>query len=74
MKTALYDSIVKIVEEETLKLDAIATPQFINALLELTWTQLGKSDSSHLWPPQGSCCSQSTLTKDHEMNPATDGH
>ena len=64
MKTALYDSIVKIVEEETLKLDAIATPQFINALLELTWTQLGKADSvKPPWLPQGSCCSQSTTTR-----------
>ncbi|KAJ5256822.1 apoptosis-inducing TAF9-like domain 1 family protein [Penicillium angulare] len=40
LKTALCDSIVKIVQEETLKLEATATPQFVNALLEVAWSHL----------------------------------
>ncbi|KAJ5712505.1 apoptosis-inducing TAF9-like domain 1 family protein [Penicillium malachiteum] len=40
LKTGLYDCIVKIVEEETFKLEATATPQFTNALLELAWSHL----------------------------------
>ena len=43
LKTELYDCISKIVDEETLKLDAMATPQFTNALLELAWSHLGMS-------------------------------
>ncbi|KAJ5760384.1 apoptosis-inducing TAF9-like domain 1 family protein [Penicillium odoratum] len=40
LKTELYDCVSKIVDEETLKLDATATPQFTNALLELAWSHL----------------------------------
>ncbi|KAJ5643469.1 apoptosis-inducing TAF9-like domain 1 family protein [Penicillium longicatenatum] len=40
LKIELYDCVSKIVDEETLKLDAMATPQFTNALLELAWSHL----------------------------------
>ncbi|KAJ5647869.1 hypothetical protein N7490_004241 [Penicillium lividum] len=46
LKTELYDCVSKIVDEETLKLDATATPQFTNALLELAWSHLGTYSSS----------------------------
>ncbi|KAJ5083387.1 hypothetical protein N7456_012814 [Penicillium angulare] len=48
LKTALCDSIVKIVQEETLKLEATATPQFVNALLEVAWSHLDLGEVSFL--------------------------
>ncbi|MCJ1375657.1 hypothetical protein MMC20_006894 [Loxospora ochrophaea] len=40
LKSALWFSIGKIVDEETLKLGINATPQFIGALTELVWAQI----------------------------------
>ncbi|KAJ0418521.1 hypothetical protein BJY00DRAFT_314888 [Aspergillus carlsbadensis] len=41
LKSALWFSIGKIVDEETIKLGVNATPQFIGALTELVWVQIG---------------------------------
>ncbi|KAL8827874.1 MAG: hypothetical protein Q9191_002922 [Dirinaria sp. TL-2023a] len=40
LKAALWFSIGKIVDEETLKLGVNATPQFIGALTEMVWAQI----------------------------------
>ncbi|CAL5873105.1 uncharacterized protein PFLUO_LOCUS7374 [Penicillium psychrofluorescens] len=40
LKSALWLSIGKIVDEETIKLGANATPQFIGALTEMVWAQI----------------------------------
>lgn len=40
LKSALWFSIGKIVDEETLKLGINATPQFIGALTEMVWAQI----------------------------------
>lgn len=40
LKAALWFSIGKIVDEETLKLGVNATPQFIGALTEMLWAQI----------------------------------
>lgn len=42
LKSALWFSIGKIVDEETLRLGVNATPQFIGALTELVWAQIGR--------------------------------
>ena len=42
IKSALWFSIGKIVDEETLKLGVNATPQFIGALTEMVWAQIGR--------------------------------
>ena len=42
LKSALWFSIGKIVDEETLKLGVNATPQFIGALTEMVWAQIGE--------------------------------
>ncbi|GAB1217990.1 hypothetical protein ATERTT37_007236 [Aspergillus terreus] len=39
LKSALWLSIGKIVDEETIKLGINATPQFIGALTEMVWAQ-----------------------------------
>lgn len=44
LKAALWFSVGKIVDEETLKMGVNATPQFIGALTELLWAQIGRSD------------------------------
>lgn len=41
LKSALWFSIGKIVDEETLKLGVNATPHFIGALTEMVWAQIG---------------------------------
>lgn len=41
LKSALWFSIGKIVDEETIKLGINATPQFIGALTEMVWAQIG---------------------------------
>ncbi|CAL8578638.1 MHF histone-fold complex component [Xanthoria parietina] len=41
LKAALWFSVGKIVDEEALKLGVNASPQFIGALTELLWTQIG---------------------------------
>ncbi|MCJ1340806.1 hypothetical protein MMC09_006102 [Bachmanniomyces sp. S44760] len=40
LRAALWFSIGKIVDEETLKLGVNATPQFIGALTEMVWVQI----------------------------------
>ena len=41
LKAALWFAIGKIVDEETLKLGVNASPQFIGALTEMAWAQIG---------------------------------
>ena len=41
LKASLWFSIGKIVDEETLRLNTNATPQFIGALTEMVWSQIG---------------------------------
>ena len=43
LKAALWFSIGKIVDEEALKLGVNATPQFIGALTEMVWAQIGNT-------------------------------
>lgn len=43
LKEALWFSIGQIVDEESLRWNRNATPQFIGALTELVWTQIGTS-------------------------------
>ncbi|EYE96371.1 CENP-S family protein [Aspergillus ruber CBS 135680] len=43
LKSALWLSIGKIVDEETIKLGVNATPQFIGALTEMVWAQIETS-------------------------------
>ncbi|KAH8594610.1 kinetochore component CENP-S-domain-containing protein [Bisporella sp. PMI_857] len=40
LKAALWFSIGKIVDEESLRLNTNATPQFIGALTEMVWAQI----------------------------------
>lgn len=40
LKASLWFSIGKIVDEETLRLNTTATPQFIGALTEMVWSQI----------------------------------
>ncbi|RMJ26479.1 hypothetical protein PHISP_02630 [Aspergillus sp. HF37] len=40
LKSALWLSIGKIVDEETIRLGINATPQFIGALTEMVWAQI----------------------------------
>lgn len=49
LKSALWLSIGKIVDEETIKLGVNATPQFIGALTEMVWAQIG-TYSYAPWP------------------------
>jgi hypothetical protein len=41
LKASLWFSIGKIVDEETLRLNTNATAQFIGALTEMVWSQIG---------------------------------
>jgi hypothetical protein len=41
LKASLWFSIGKIVDEESLRLNMNATPQFIGALTEMVWEQIG---------------------------------
>ncbi|RAQ41989.1 apoptosis-inducing TAF9-like domain 1 family protein [Aspergillus flavus] len=43
LKSALWLAIGKIVDDETIKLGVNATPQFIGALTEMVWAQIGMS-------------------------------
>ncbi len=49
LKSALWFSIGKIVDEECIRHNVNATPQFIGALTEMVWTQIGIS-----WTPYSS--------------------
>ncbi|KIM96107.1 hypothetical protein OIDMADRAFT_44857 [Oidiodendron maius Zn] len=40
LKASLWFSVGKIVDEESLRLNANATPQFIGALTEMVWAQI----------------------------------
>ncbi|KAL6849556.1 MHF histone-fold complex component [Amphichorda felina] len=46
LKAALWYAVGQMVDEESLKRNRNATPQFIGALTELVWTQIGIFDSS----------------------------
>ncbi|EAA66697.1 hypothetical protein AN0598.2 [Aspergillus nidulans FGSC A4] len=48
LKSALWLSIGKIVDEETIKLGVNATPQFIGALTELVWVQIDMEWSAEM--------------------------
>jgi centromere protein S len=50
LKAALWFSIGKIVDEESLHLNTNATPQFIGALTEMVWMQIGNHSISPLLP------------------------
>ena len=50
LKSALWFSIGKIVDEETLKLGVNATPQFIGALTEMVWAQIGELQTARRNP------------------------
>ena len=41
LKAALWFAVGKIVDEESLRLNTNATPQFIGALTEMVWAQIG---------------------------------
>lgn len=41
LKASLWFSVGKIIDEESLRLNANATPQFIGALTEMVWAQIG---------------------------------
>jgi hypothetical protein len=43
LKASLWFSIGKIVDEETARLNTTATPQFIGAMTEMVWAQIGES-------------------------------
>lgn len=43
LKAALWYAVGQIVDEESLSRNRNATPQFIGALTELVWTQIGRS-------------------------------
>jgi centromere protein S len=43
LKASLWFSIGKIVDEETARLNTTATPQFIGAMTEMVWAQIGAS-------------------------------
>lgn len=43
LKASLWFSIGKIVDEETVRLNTTATPQFIGAMTEMVWAQIGTS-------------------------------
>lgn len=44
LKSALWYSIGQFVDEECLRQNLNATPQFIGALTEMVWTQIGTAD------------------------------
>lgn len=48
LKASLWFSVGKIVDEESLRLNTNATPQFIGALTEMVWMQIGNLPS---YPP-----------------------
>ena len=42
LKSALWLHVGRLVDEESLALNANATPQFIGALTEMVWSQIGR--------------------------------
>lgn len=71
LKSALWLSIGKIVDEETIKLGINATPQFIGALTEMVWAQIG------MWIIPGryrfNFFSFLKLTRDRDCKPRSGG-
>ncbi|KJK92524.1 hypothetical protein H633G_03566 [Metarhizium anisopliae BRIP 53284] len=45
LKSALWFAVGQIVDEECLRRNRNATPQFIGALTEMVWTQIGKKNN-----------------------------
>ncbi|OCK88663.1 uncharacterized protein K441DRAFT_587642, partial [Cenococcum geophilum 1.58] len=45
LKSALWYSIGQFIDEECLRQNLNATPQFIGALTEMVWTQIGTTDT-----------------------------
>ncbi|RBQ85458.1 hypothetical protein VDGD_01333 [Verticillium dahliae] len=43
LKAALWFAVGQMVDEESMKKNRNATPQFIGALTEMVWEQIGKS-------------------------------
>jgi hypothetical protein len=43
LKASLWFSIGKIIDEESLRLNTNVTPQFIGAMTEMVWAQIGTS-------------------------------
>ncbi|EFZ03059.1 Histone-fold protein [Metarhizium robertsii ARSEF 23] len=52
LKSALWFAVGQIVDEECLRRNRNATPQFIGALTEMVWTQIGKKTTHS--PPHSS--------------------
>ncbi|OAA39740.1 Histone-fold protein [Metarhizium rileyi] len=52
LKSALWYAVGQIVDEECLRRNRNATPQFIGALTEMVWTQIGKLVPSSSSPLQ----------------------
>ncbi|KAK8035363.1 hypothetical protein PG993_010358 [Apiospora rasikravindrae] len=50
LKQALWFAVGKIADEESLRRNRNVTPQFIGALMELVWTQIGMLILPHLPP------------------------
>ena len=48
LKAALWFSIGKMVDQESLQRNRNATPQFIGALTDMVWHQIGEPPVSHL--------------------------
>ncbi|EAT84967.1 hypothetical protein SNOG_07501 [Parastagonospora nodorum SN15] len=51
LKSALWYTIGQYIDEECLTSDLNATPQFIGALTELVYTQIGILNPHHQYPP-----------------------
>lgn len=50
LKASLWFAVGKVVDEETARLGTAATPQFIGAMTEMVWAQIGLSSSLLLSP------------------------
>lgn len=68
LKSALWYSIGQFVDEKSLENDLNATPQFIGALTELVYTQIGKID-----PPLDMSFSPKMLTLPSKHSPRSRG-
>lgn len=49
LKAALWFAVGKMVDEESMRRDRNATPQFIGALTDMVWTQIGKAHRLGVW-------------------------
>ncbi|KAI5289991.1 hypothetical protein KEM55_008688, partial [Ascosphaera atra] len=48
LKSALWLAVGRIVDEESIRHGVDATPQFIGALTEMVWTQIGTASCTHV--------------------------